>query len=350
MLRKLPLGMVITCVLVVAARAQQPSPAQPGPPPSPPSSTTTPPSEKPAANPAAVGMDQPVITLKGGCQPIASLQPVKDCVTTVTREQFEKTTNALQPNMPADAKRNFAMNYGRLLVFYGVAQALHLENDPTMQLIIQFVSKQVLAEGVKRHYLAEYAHPSEQQIEAYYKQNSAKYKEATLQRIIVPRKQADENKPKPGDADEATAAEKLRQRWAAGEDPSKLQQEAYARAGVNGAVSPDVSMGPSRPGSLPVSQESVFQLKAGEVSPVFTEQGVSFIYKVVSVREIPLSEEKEAIIKALQEQQLQDKLQEISRSATPELNEQYFGPAPAAPNVMPRPGAGAPAQPTNPPQ
>ena len=75
---------------------------------------------------AKVPMDQPVITLKGGCQPIGALQPAKDCISSVTREQFEKVTYALQPDMPADAKRNFAQSYGKLLVFADAARALHL--------------------------------------------------------------------------------------------------------------------------------------------------------------------------------------------------------------------------------
>ena len=63
---------------------------------------------------------------------------------------------------------------------------LHLENDPNVQQIIQFVTNQVLAEGLKRHYTEQYAHPTDAQIQDYYNQNSAKYREATLERIIIP--------------------------------------------------------------------------------------------------------------------------------------------------------------------
>lgn len=348
MLRKLPIGILISCALIATAPGQQPAASQTNPSQAP---AVAPSSPAKAANPDAVGMDQAVITLKGGCQPVGNLQPTKDCVTTVTREQFEKLTNAIQPGLPADAKRTFAGNYGRLLVFYNVAQALHLENDPTMQLIISFVAKQVYTEGVKRHYAEEYAHPTDEQVQAYYNQNSAKYKEMTLQRIVIPRKQVEEGKPQPTEAEEKAFAEKLRARWTAGEDGSKLQQEAYANAGLPSAGAPDVSIGPHRAGTLPVNQEPVFQLKAGEVSEVFAEPGVSFLYKSVSVREIPLSEERDAIVKALQDQKVQDKLQEISSSATPELNETYFGPATSgSPHGRPLPGAGTSPHGGNPPQ
>jgi len=301
---------------------------------------------------AVVPMDQAVITLKDGCHGLGDLPPAKDCVASISRAKFEQLTNALQPEMTAESKRNFATNYGRLLVFSDAARALHLENDPNIQLVLQFVGEQVMAEAVKRHYTELYAHPSEQQIQAYYTQNSAKYRESTLQRIIVPRIPDGGDKPKPSDADQVAAAEKIRQKWIAGDDPVKLQTAAYEAAGVTGAGSPEVSLGARRPGSLPVNQEPVFQLKAGEVSPVYADQAAFYIYKVVSERDIPVSEVADQISKTLQQQQLQDKMEAISKSATPVLNEAYFGPAPV-PNAVPgapRPGPGGQAQPDSSPK
>ena len=51
-------------------------------------------------------------------------------------------------------------------------------------------------------------------------------------------------------------------------------------------------MGARRPGSLPEAHEGVFELKAGEVSPVYSDPAALYIYKVVSVRQVPLSEVK----------------------------------------------------------
>jgi len=301
---------------------------------------------------STVGMDQPVITLKGGCEPIGDITPAKDCVGTVTRAQFEKIINALQPDMAAEAKRGFATNYGRLLVFSDAARALHLENDPNVQQIIQFVSQQVLAEGLKRHYTEQFAHPSEQQIQDYYNQNSSKYMEATLQRIIIPSNPGTADKPKTSEAQAAAAAEKIRQRWVAGEDPVKLQQSAFESAGITATSTPEIDMGARRPGSLPVNQESVFQLKAGEVSQAYTDPAATYLYKVVSARQIPLSDVKDSIVKTLQQQQLQDKLEAIGKSAAPVLNDAYFGPPPATPSPATggRPGPGSPPQSGNPPK
>ena len=233
-------------------------------------------------------MDQPVITLKGSCEAKGDLTPSKDCVSAVTRAQFEKLANALQPDMPSAAKRGLATNYARWLVYSDVARALHLENNPDVQQIIQFITDQILTEGLRRHYAEQFAHPSDQQIQDYYNQNSAKYLEATLQRIIIPNNPGTGDKPQASEAQAAAAAEKIRQRWVAGEDPVKLQQSAFAGAGVTGASTPDINMGAKRPGSLPVNHESVFQLKAGEISQAFTDPAATYIYKVVSVRQIPL--------------------------------------------------------------
>ena len=299
------------------------------------------------ANGSTVGLDQPVITLKGACEPMGDMVPSKDCVSMITREQFEKLANALQPDMPAAVKRQMATNYARLLVFADAARALHLENNPDVQQIMQFVTNQVLAEGLKRHYSEEFSHPSDQQIQAYYDQNSAKYLEATLERIIIPHTPGPEDKPKASEAEETAAAEKIRKRWIAGEDPVKLQKEAFQAAGINNGSTPDVNMGSKRPGSLPANQESVFQLKAGEFSQTYNDPTAVYIYKVVAVRKIPLDEVKESINKTLQQQQLQQKLEQIGKSVTPELNDEYFGPPPGAtapvPQDHPAPGAAPPS-------
>lgn len=329
MQRKFMVNFAISCALMMAAHAQTSGPSTGSA--LPPrhggqQASSAPAGSQTAANPSAVGLDQPVITLKGGCQPIGDLQPAKDCVRSVTREQFEKLAHALQPEMPADAKRAFALNYGRLLVFFDAAQALHLEDDPGMQQVLKFVTQQVMAESVKRYYAEKYAHPSDEQIEAYYKQNSAKYIESNLERIVIPRKATAEDGPKAPDTSDTANAEKFRQQWIAGENPNKLQHAAYEAAGITGGT-PEVTLGARLPGSLPIDQQAVFHLKAGEVSQVYSDPAAFYIYKVASVREIPLSEVKDSIVKALLQREVQDKVEEINKSAVPELNEQYFGPA-----------------------
>ena len=82
---------------------------------------------------------------------------------------------------------------------------------------------------------------------------------------------------------------------------------------------------PRRPGTLPEAHESVFDMKAGEISPVFSDPAAFYIYKVVSVRQVPLSEVKATISQTLQRQIVTDKIQQIQSAVTPVLNDAYLG-------------------------
>ncbi len=296
-------------------------------------------------------MNDPVLTLKGACQPKSGAPP-KGCVSSLTREQFEKLTTALQPPekgpVPPDVKRRFATQYAKLLTFADAARELGLENDPRVQQIYGFAMNQILAESLNQHYMEEYAHPSDQQIQDYYNQNIKKYTEVTLQRIIIPINQGNADKPKPTEDEQKAYAVQIRERWVAGEDPAKLEKEAMEHSGVT-TPPPDVNVGARRPGSLPVAHEAVFDLKATEISQPFSDAAAVYIYKAVSVRQVPLSEVKTTIEQTLQRQMFQDKIEQVQKAVTPELNEAYFGPetAPTVPhNIIrpgaPMPGAGAP--------
>jgi parvulin-like peptidyl-prolyl cis-trans isomerase-like protein len=257
--------------------------------------------------------------------------------------------------------RNFATQYAKLLIFSDAARSAGLENDPRVLQLMQFVQKQILTEALNAHITEEYSHPTDQQIEDYYKQNSKKYIEVTLQRIILPRNRGNAEKPKPSEAEEKAYADQIQKRWVAGEDPEKLEKEATEHSGVTTPPA-NVNVGPRRPGTLPEAHESVFDLKPGEISVVFTDPASFYIYKVVSVRTIPLSEAKASITSTLQRQLVADRIQQVQSSATPVLNDSFFGPErpqvqPTPRNINPRramppaPGAGAapPPGPGNPP-
>src|SRR5208283_5227879 len=102
--------------------------------------------------------------LKGACQPKAgSTEATPGCVSSMTREQFEKLVKALtppdRPAMPPDMMRNFATQYAKLLTF-------------------------------------------------------------------IPRNQGTADKPKPSDEEQKAYADQIQKRWVAGEDPDKLEKEA----------------------------------------------------------------------------------------------------------------------------
>jgi hypothetical protein len=363
MLRFTLWALALSCAITCTTYGQQPSPQQAPPPAAPagqmapmPGMAANPAPASPAPAATNVPMDTVVITLKGACAPKAGGAPPAGCISSLTREQFEKLTNALQsPDkpVPPDVRRRFATQYAKLLTFADAARELGLQNDPKVQEIYRFAMNQILAESLNTHYTEEFSHPSDQQVQAYYDQNVKKYMEVTLQRIILPAtpSQAKPDQPKPTEAEQKAYADKIRERWVAGEDPVKLQKEVMEHNGVT-TTAPDVNVGARRPGSLPQAHEGVFELKANEISPVYSDQAAGYIYKVVSVRQVPLSEVKSLISQTLSQQMFKDKIQQVQEAVTITFNDAYFGPdvPPPTPHNMMRPGGpmrgpGAPPMP-----
>jgi PPIC-type PPIASE domain len=289
------------------------------------------------ATAASVKSTDAVITLNGACKSGTE----SGCVTSVSREQFEQMANSIKPGMTTIARRNFAIQYARVLAFSDEARALGLENDPRFQDILKFVKDQLLVEALNQHYSDQYSNPSDQKIEEYYKENSKKFLQADLQRVIIPSQPAAAEIKKPSEADEKAYVDKVREQWVAGADPATLQKEALSRMGLNGSV-PDINLKNHTPGMLPENQQSVFEMKPGEISQPFVDAGAAYIYKMVSETEKPLSEVKTLIAKTLHDDAMRQKIQELSESVKPSLNEAYFGPE-KGPEV-PEQGAMAPAQ------
>ncbi len=262
-----------------------------------------------------------VITMSGACKGISE----SGCVSAVSREQFEQMANSIKPGMTTDARRNFAIQYGKILSFADQARALGLENEPRFKDILQYVRDQLLVESLQQYYSDQYSKVSDQKIEEYYKENSRKFMQADLQRVLIPSQPAAAEITKPTPEEEKAYVEKVRQEWVGGADPAKLQKEALSRMGLNGSV-PDVNLKDHTPGMLPQEQQSVFDLKPGEISQPFTDAGASYLYKMVSEGEKPLSDVKAQIAKTLHDQMMREKIQELSENGKPVLNEAYFGP------------------------
>jgi hypothetical protein len=81
----------------------------------------------------------------------------------------------------------------------------------------------------------------------------------------------------------------------------------------------------------------VLDLKTGEVSAVFSDQSGYFIYKVGKKEVEPLDKVKEEIRSSLRTQRVQEQMQSVQKSATPTLDEAYFGPEMPPTHGMPLP-------------
>jgi hypothetical protein len=304
----------------------------------------------PAVSKDSVPETAAVITVKGVCD---APKPGGDCKTVITRAQFEKLANALQPNMPLQVKKQLASAYPRLLTMSTEAKKRGLDKTPQFAEKMQWSTMQALAQDLNRQLQEDADKVSDQDISDYYQKNQTAFEQATLQRIFVPK--IGDVESKEGESEnEALAkqqaaedvmtkvAQDIRARAAAGEDFEKLQKEAFEKASLKGSP-PSSNLGKVRRNNIPPSHAAAFDLKPGEVSQVINDAPSGhYIYKMVSKETQPLDQVKDEIHSTLRNQRMRDATQAIQNSASTDLNEAYFGagagPAPTVPGPKPMAG------------
>lgn len=302
----------------------------------------------PPAAPVEVAPDAPVITIDGFCPDAPSGTDAKSasCKTVVTRAQFEKLIDTLNPKMPPQARSNVANDYAKMLVLSSEAKKRGLEDTQRYKDLVNFIKMQVAAQELL-HTVQEQSKPTDADIQKYYEDNASKYEEISLRRVFIPR-----NGPtvKPTDArvtDDQLKAEgaKIRARLAAGEDFDKVQTEIYTAKGYK-SPPPPTSIPNWRRESVPPAQAPLFDLKQGELSQVMVEPAGAYIYKIEKKQTTPLDTVKSEIQTQLGSQKMRDAMDALTSSIKPQLNEAYFrsvsgmpmgpgmvGPANASPHV-----------------
>ncbi len=313
-----------------------------------------------------VGPDDTVVTLKGFCSD-ASLQG-DACKTAISRAQFEKLADALQPNMSPAIKRQLATAYSRMLRMSTAAEKRSLDKSPKFDEMLLFARMQLLSQELSRALQDESNKVTDSDIEDYYKKNQSSFEQATFARIFVPRikqivptpakpkagattgaKTAKPGPPQPpteaqkkaGEAAMVKLAASLRERAAKGEDPDKLQKEAYTAAGLPGSA-PNTKMEKVRRTTLPTNHQVVMDLKAGEVSEVITDPNSGhYIYKMISKETLTQDAVKQEIRTAISGQRYRESMQGFQGNV--DLNDAYFGPS-RGPGMPPVPRGAKPPQ------
>jgi hypothetical protein len=276
------------------------------------------------------------------------------CTTVITRAQFEKLADALNPEMPLPTKRQLAEAYPRLLLFAQKARELGLDKEPQFQEMMKFATLQLLAQNLTRDLQKKAGNISDQQIQKYYQDNPTHFQQVELLRIFIPKSK--QHVPEAGSttqpkvdttADEAAmkdAAQKIHSEAAAGGDFQKLQQEAFEAAGLK-SQSPNVNLGKLTREGLPTNHQQVFQLQAGQVSELLDDPGGYYIYKVVTKKMVPLEQAAKEIRATLQQQAFRSQMEAMIGSVKPELNQAYFaGPGPRSPRGSNPPASKPPLQ------
>ena len=225
------------------------------------------------------GKDKPLITIPGLCDKLpADKDAASNCKTVITRAQFEKVLDAVEPGMALKARREFAQLYVEALVMSKKAEQMGLDKGPSYAEQMKLARIQILSRQLKKMLEEKSTQISDEDIEEYYRSNIARFEKAEMDRIYVPKTQepqpasdkqlsdADPQKRSPESEQTMKAeADSLRARAIAGEDFAKLQADAYNFAGIK-SVAPNTSIKVRRI-SLPPTQVAAMDLKPGEVSP-----------------------------------------------------------------------------------
>ena len=331
---------------------------------------TAPPQHRPASPGQSTGASSPakkssnagaktgdsseaVITIQGLCSApagkAAGAAAASTCTTVVTRAQFEDLLDTINPShqpIPQAQRQQLAQRYVELLTFADAAHKAGIENKPHFQAALRVQRIALMQQTFVQDLEERYKNPSPQEIEKFYNDNLAKFEEVKIHRIFIPKNNpsgpsnVEENK-QAYDKKAPEVANDIRERAAKGEDPDKLQKEAYDTLGI---TSPPMNtdLGKRKRGMFPPPEEQdIFALKAGEVTKVEAGASGLVVYKVDAKETIPMEQVKDEISRNLSQQKIKARMDSVRASVHPDFNKEYFVP-PAAPAVPP-PTAAPPA-------
>ncbi len=343
----------ITCVLAGTAmlsQAPQKQPATPSQPGAAQGQPTPPSLLKRDETPAPVAPNDPVLTVHGLCpgENGAATRPAvpstQDCVTTVTKAQFDNLLNAFNPNnqpITTTQRRQMGQAYVELLTFSEAAKAAGVENTPVFAEVMRVLRMKTLGDLYRNQLAEQFRNPSQQEIEAYYKSNEAKYEGAKLSRVYLPKNDPDpQAKPDQKEAYQKKVdqvASDIQARAAKGEPMDKLAKDGYAALGITSAP-PNTDLSTARHGIFPPKlEQEIFSHKAGEVFRSDDATGY-MIYRVENRQPIPLDSVKEEISRELAHHKMEEKIKELTTPVHTDFNDNYFGPpAPVPPAARPVP-------------
>jgi hypothetical protein len=292
-----------------------------------------------APNQAQVAASGAIITIHGRCESATqSGTDGKSCTTIVTREEFEKLVNSMNVTNKAlsqETKRNLAETYADYLALERPAVEAKLDQTPQFAEVMRWWRLRTLADLYRGKLQAEFAHPSPEEIHAYYTERLSSYERIQVERVLIPRGTAKSDDDKAADEKALEIAQAARERIAKGESPALVQKDIYTQLKFDAA--PVTNLGSLGRSSFPKDEvDELFVLKPGEVSKV--EKEASYvIYKVKAKETLSEESQKEEISREIAQRKFSDAMRAVNESTTPEFNDAYLGPHVVPP---PRPHAG----------
>jgi hypothetical protein len=282
----------------------------------------------------AVGPGDAVITVHGFCVD-ATVSSTLPCDTVITRAQFDKLAEALQPDMPRPLRLKVATSYAHMMRMATAAEKRGLDKTAAFAEELRYARLQLLSQDLVQVLRKEAQNISATDVAEYYDGHRRAFERATLERIFVPG-----SKPVPEafraseSPDLEELAQALRVRALEGESPEALQVDAFKAAGVS-VTNPHTKMENVLRDSLPPSHESVMDLRVGDVSEVLSDPGGGyFIYKMIGKRTPALEDLAPEIRKRISSQRYQDSLKSFEGDVV--FNDAYFDPPDTQRDLSPR--------------
>jgi hypothetical protein len=280
------------------------------------------------AGSSEVESSKPAITIAGLCEDSAERDTVSNCTTVITRAQFERVVNAIDPTMRRADRGQFALHYADVLVMAAKAEQMGLDKTPEFEEQMKLARIQALSQDLTKAIRERASQIPENDIEDFYHANQPRFEKAEFDRLYIPHNSVATEpvaaKSRLADSEQATKkeAENLRMRALAGEEFDTLQTDAFKSAGIKSA--PPATGVSLRRISLPPDQVSVMDLKPGDISPVLSGPNGCFIYRLKAKSTLPLDQVRNEIAEALRTQQIHDETDGILNSAKSTLDESYF--------------------------
>ena len=266
----------------------------------------------------------------------------------ITAAQFLEMVKALPQQYQETAKgpgrRDFARNLVELQVLSDEAVKQNLDKEPTTEMMLQFQRDNTLA-SAEFQKLQQTATVSDADVQAYYDAHKADYEVLTGRHILIRVKgspmPAPAGKPELTDAEAKDKAEAIRKRILAGEDFAAVAKTESDDT-VSGAKGGD--LGEFKKGMMiPPFENAAFALKPGDISePVLSPFGYHIIQIQTHVTKT-LEEVKPQIIAQLRPDVARKAVEDLTKKQKVDINDAYFGPAPAAAPAAPAAPAPAPA-------
>ena len=295
---------------------------------------------EPAPNQDQVTASDAVITIHGLCEPGKQPKPgkqaeadEKSCTKVVTREAFEKLVNSMNvtnKTLSPETRRNLAETYAEYLALERVAVQAKLDDTPQFADIMRWWRLRALADMYRGGLQAQFAHPSAEEVHAYYTERLPSYERIRVERVLVPIMPVKPDEDKVANEQALEMAQAARERVAKGENPTQVQKDIYMQLKLDTTPATDVG----RVGRSNIPKEEVdelFSLEVGQVSKV-EKEGSYVIYKIKSKETLSEESQKEQISREIAQQKYSDAMRAVNESAKPEFNDAYLGP-----HVVPAP-------------